>query len=286
MTSLIEIVAPYQREIEFALKERESIFGSPSPLQKACLYALQEGGKRFRPALVMLIARALPEELDVTEAALAVEYFHTASLIADDLPSMDNDLERRGKPSAHVVFGEAVALLASYALIAAGYQAIGKNSELLQVAGRKNAYEIGIKALAQAAQNTGIQGATGGQYIDLFPIAEDGVTYKEAILKKTVSLFELSMALGWLFGGGDLSLLPKVQQTAFHFGMAFQIADDFQDLEKDQSEKHSMNAVNLFGRKEASHMLERGIQSYLKCLSDLKLDTLELTSLADSLHFS
>lgn len=281
--SLTEIFGPHQKKIELALREREAIFGPSSFLQKACLYALGDGGKRFRPALAMLVAKALPAALDVTEAALAVEYFHTASLITDDLPSMDNDSERRGKPSTHVAFGESVALLASYALVAAGYQAIGKNCEFLKKEGHPHAYEIGIKALMQASHHSGIEGATGGQYIDLFPLAEDGTTYQEIVLKKTVSLFQLSMAFGWLFGGGDLSLLPKVLETASHFGMAFQIADDFQDEKKDQFEGRGMNAVDLFGKEIAFEMFQNEIRCYLKGLSELRIDTPELCSLAELL---
>src|SRR5689334_6318506 len=96
-------------------------FGEKTKLRDACEYAITNGGKRFRPLIVLLIAEALGNGLNVYEAALSVEFFHTSSLIADDLPCMDNDDERRDKPSTHKVYGESIALLASYALITAAF---------------------------------------------------------------------------------------------------------------------------------------------------------------------
>src|SRR4051812_27366528 len=87
--------------------------GEKSKLRDACEYALKSGGKRFRPLLVILVAEALGSETNVCDAALSIEFFHTASLIVDDLPCMDNEEERRSKPSLHKVYGESIAILAS-----------------------------------------------------------------------------------------------------------------------------------------------------------------------------
>ena len=107
-------------------------FGEKTKLRDACEYALTNGGKRFRPLIVILIAEALGNGLNVFEAALSVEFFHTASLVADDLPCMDNDDERRDKPSLHKVYGEAIALLASYALITAAFEKIYSNVSVMR----------------------------------------------------------------------------------------------------------------------------------------------------------
>src|SRR5579864_1711145 len=117
----------YKTKIESALEKEMAQMGEPSRLLQACQYALFSGGKRLRPILVLMVARALGNGLDAMPVALSVEFFHTASLIADDLPCMDNDDERRGRPSLHRAFEESVALLASYTLIASGYEGIYKN---------------------------------------------------------------------------------------------------------------------------------------------------------------
>ena len=117
-------------EFEKVLRESLVAFEEGSSLSKAVSYALLSGGKRIRPLLVLQIAKALGKEV-VFDAALSVEYFHTASLIADDMPCMDDDEVRRGMTCLHIKYGEATALLASYALITAAFerihQAAGKN---------------------------------------------------------------------------------------------------------------------------------------------------------------
>jgi geranylgeranyl diphosphate synthase, type II len=279
--SLASLIRPYQEQIEQALSCQTSVWGTSKELKEACLYSLSCGGKRFRPILVLMMAKALSGVYNVEKAALAVEYFHTASLIADDLPCMDDDRERRGKPSTHVVFGEAAALLASYALIAAGYRLIADNGKEM---GHKNGAEICILAILNAAENTGVLGATGGQCLDLFPPDFELSTYMETVLKKTVSLFEISFVLGWLFGGGDPGLLPLVKKAAYHFGMAFQIADDIDDYEEDAVGKRAMNAVSLLGKGEAEKMFHEEIGSYLQGLVELNIDDSELKVLAEYLN--
>lgn len=280
---LAQLLFPFLQEIEMALLRKISAFNSKSKLAEACEYSLMQGGKRFRPALVMMVAKALKSKHDVMDAALAVEFFHTASLIADDLPCMDDDKERRGKPASHIVFGEATALLASYALISEGYQGLTDNTASLECAGVLNASKIGMLAVENASYNTGIFGATGGQYLDLFPPQKDAATYQETVKKKTVSLFEISFVLGWLFGGGDLEKLPLVKTTAYHYGMAFQIADDFDDYKEDLAEERLMNAVSLFGKDEALIMFQNELKDYLEGLKTLKIDSIELTTLGDAL---
>ena len=161
------LLARYKEPIEQAISDSILSFGPKTPLRDAIEYALKNGGKRFRPAIVYLIRDALAgfggKNSDVKEGALAIEFFHTASLIADDLPCMDDDAERRNQPSLHHAFDEATAILATYALIAAGYDQIRLGA---QKSGR---FEIFPLAIEIASFNTGIWGATGGQYSDLFP---------------------------------------------------------------------------------------------------------------------
>lgn len=262
----------YIPHIENNLKNSIHSLGPKSLLRDACEYALCNGGKRIRPSIVLMVAEALGKE-NVNEAALAVEYFHTASLIADDLPSMDNDEMRRDQPTLHKAFNEATALLTTYALISAGYEKIrlnAKNSERLS------------HALECATRTTGILGATGGQYLDLFPPLPSEDVLKETLDKKTGSLFELSFVLGWIYGGGCLEKVPLVQKASFHFGYAFQILDDFHDYEKDSLNKHKINAVVILGKKRALSLLENESYEFCRSVEQLSLNIPQLTMLIAS----
>ena len=217
----------YKKRFEADLVSFIEKMGEKTPLRDACGYSLLSGGKRFRPALVLMIAEAIGN-CDVMPAARSVEFFHTASLIADDLPCMDNDSMRRGIPSLHKAFGESTAILASYTLIAAGYGGIYENAEKMRLCPQfaQSADQRAVECLKSVTFCAGIQGATQGQFLDLFPPDSKVETLREIIYKKTVTLFEISFFLGWLFGGGDFSALPLLKKCAYHLGMAFQIADD------------------------------------------------------------
>lgn len=282
----LALLLPFQEKIEQKIKTSVFDWGKKTLLRDACEYALLNGGKRFRPALVFIVAKALGCGLDVTESALAIEYFHTASLIADDLPCMDDEMERRNKPTVHHVFGEATALLASYALISAGYECLSKNVfELKKNPGfAKHADEIGVLSLQNVSFNTGFHGAVGGQFLDLNPPNTSLETLKEVIQKKTVSLFEIAFVLGWLFGGGDIKKLKLVKAAAGHFGMAFQIADDIGDMQQDVDNQRFVNVAVAFGVEKAQHMLQQEIEHYHKILSELNLASSELTQLGHLLH--
>lgn len=256
-TDLIEILLPYHKQVEKALYSQVWPAGS---LGEACRYAVMNGGKRFRPSLVLMIAKALGS-VNVDEASLSIEYFHTASLIADDLPCMDDDDERRGKPAVHRVYGEGVSLLTSYALIAEGYACIAKQ------AGTPLQTKL---ALENAAANTLL--AIEGQHLDLFPPDDDEKTILEALRKKTVSLFEIAFVFGWIFGGGNLTDLPLVKKAAHHFGMAFQIADDIDDLRQDKKRPEMVNLALKLGEDKARLALDKEKTFCLETLQRLKLD--------------
>ena len=260
----------YKEPVEKAIGDNMACFGRPSVLRDAVEYALKNGGKRFRPAIVYLVAQALGRGADVTDAALAVEYFHTASLIADDLPCMDDDDERRDQPALHKAFNEATAILATYALIAAGYD------KIRQGAAKAGSPEIGMLAIENASFNTGILGAAGGQYDDLYPTTLDESFVLDVIDKKTGTLFEISFVFGWLFGGGNPSLLEEVKQAARSFGRAFQISDDFLDLEQDGDR---MNYPAVAGVDKAMILLRQELHSYYATLKTLQLETPELLAL-------
>lgn len=263
-----ELLAPYQKIVENAIRENISALGPKSALRDACEYALLNGGKRFRPALVLMIANALDKGNDATQAALAIEYFHTASLVVDDLPSMDNDDERRNKPSVHKAYGEPAALLVSYALIAAGYGCIATNAKQM------DSDKVCILALENATHNTGLFGATGGQFIDLYPPDLSLETLRDVIHKKTVSLFEIAFVFGWLFGGGATEKLDLVKKAASHFGTAFQITDDLGDVEQDIANKRFVNVAVTFGKEKAEQIVQEEIEGFLHTIERLGLNHL------------
>ena len=266
----------HRDKIEQELAKSIACFGEKTKLRDACEYALTNGGKRFRPLIVLLVAEALGNGLNVYEAALSVEFFHTASLIADDLPCMDNDDERRDRPSLHKVYGETIALLASYALITGAFEKIHSNAAIMRESGppfSNFSDRAGLIALECAARCAGILGATGGQFFDIFPPSHTLETVKQVIYRKTVTLFEVSFVFGWLFGGGDLSKLELVKKAAYHFGMAFQIADDIGDMQQDEKNQREISIARLIGKERAILNFEEEMTFFQNQLKELGLYT-------------
>lgn len=288
LASFSQILQPYQVLIENQMINYVEALKPENGLKDACKYALLNGGKRFRPSLVIMIAKGLGYGANVLPAALGVEFFHTASLIADDLPCMDDDDERRNKPTLHKVYGESIALLSTYALIAAGYECLAKNAGVIKQSGlpfSDKGDQICVLALENASYNTGIFGATGGQLMDIEPPDLSLITIKETLRKKTVTLFEISFVFGWLFGGGDMSCLPLVKQGADHFGLAFQIADDIGDMEQDLANKRLINLANVCGKERAQQMFHEEITHFLQVLKKLNLQSEEILALVDRLVY-
>lgn len=194
-------------------------------LREAMLYSLQAGGKRLRPALCLAFASlgGLPEDRAVPFAA-AIEMIHTYSLIHDDLPAMDNDDFRRGKPSCHKQFGEACAILAGDALLTDAF-AIAAESDV-----PAKALLRGLAALATAA---GSEGMVGGQMLDmeytgLPDIRREQIATMQAM--KTGALIRASCVCGALLASAPESIQTAAQTYGASLGLAFQIADDILDI--------------------------------------------------------
>lgn len=271
--SISQILDPFRIMIEEKIEDSIHIFGEKSQLRDACEYALRNGGKRFRPALVFIIAKALGSGIDVSSAALAVEFFHTASLIADDLPCMDNDDLRRNLPSVHKVYGEPVALLATYALISAGYSLIVKSGS----------EKVSLLAIENASLNTGALGAAGGQFLDIYPPDLSPESLFDIIQKKTGTLFEISFVFGWLFGGGALDKLELIKKASRHFGLAFQIADDLGDMDQDKKNGRLINVANVCGKEQAFRLFQEEIFQFRSLLKQVNLHSEELNALVELL---
>lgn len=276
----------YQERVEEGISESIYQMGPKSILRDACEYALKNGGKRFRPAIVLMVADAVGKGANVIQAALSIEYLHTASLIADDLPCMDDDDTRRGCPSVHKKFNEPVALLASYSLISEGYGAIARNGRVIAKSGLAFAHEAdhrSVLALENIAHNTSLSGVVGGQFADIYPPDLSLNTIVEIIHQKTGTLFEAAFVLGWLFGGGAIERLPQVKSLSRYFGIAFQIADDIDDMEQDLKNERKVNVGNLFGADRAVALLREHAQGYQSLLKELHIDSEPLMSLVTPL---
>lgn len=269
-----------QQAFEQALTADWNSQSGSQTLHAAIEYALLSGGKRVRPVICLSVAESIGRGFDVLPSALSVEYFHTASLIADDLPCMDDDDMRRGKPSLHRQFGETTALLSSYALICAAFEKIHDNTQLLEQQIGPQASAIGMKAIKQAARAAGIEGATGGQFLDIFPLEKSLSALMDTFYKKTVTLFETAFVLGWLFGGGDPNLIDDLKQLANHFGLAFQIGDDLGDMGRDDP---SANIALAIGEKQAREQFNDHLEQYAQGLHSLKIACPRLMTLADAL---
>ena len=279
------LLKPLIKTFETFLEQNILLLGEQSKLRDACEYALLNGGKRIRPLIVMMVARALGNNLDVLEACLSVEYFHTASIIADDLPCMDNDDYRRSKPALHKMHGETVALLASYALISAGYEKIFHSVQSLskqKAPFSERANEACAISLDAATRCAGISGAVGGQFKDIFPKDHSLEEILDVIYKKTVTLFEIAFVYGWVFGGGELQKVDEIRKAAFHFGMAFQIWDDIGDMDQDGVD--SINIAQACGKEEAKRRLEKEVETFTFKMKKLGMWTPEFQQVVNLLR--
>ncbi|MCK5382773.1 MAG: (2E,6E)-farnesyl diphosphate synthase [Gammaproteobacteria bacterium] len=201
----------------------------PATLHEAMRYTVMDGGKRIRPTLVYAggqAAGATPQFLD--RAACAIELIHAYSLIHDDLPAMDDDDLRRGKPSCHRAFGEATAILAGDALQSLAFQVLAGDTEsTVSEATRLRM----IKTLALAA---GSRGMAGGQAIDLAATGQqlNIAELEDMHIHKTGALIRASVVLGALCGSGPVQAdIEKLDHYAKCIGLAFQIRDDILDVE-------------------------------------------------------
>nr|WP_263328507.1 farnesyl diphosphate synthase [Neobacillus sp. Marseille-Q6967] len=218
----------YKQLVEIELQTLVEKLDAPPIIKEAMEYSLSAGGKRIRPLLLFATLDAFgADPKKGVQAAAAIEMIHTYSLIHDDLPSMDDDDLRRGKPTNHKVFGEAVAILAGDALLTFSFEVIGKIPD--QFAGSETKLQLIIE-LAKAA---GSEGMVGGQVADMEGEGKSlSLEELEYIHKhKTGKLLTYSVVAGALLGGANHLQMENLTKFAQHLGLAFQIQDDILDLE-------------------------------------------------------
>lgn len=204
---------------------------APAGLGEAMRYAVLDGGKRLRPLLVIAACEAVRgNERAALRAACAVELIHAYSLVHDDMPCMDNDVLRRGKPTVHVKYGEAQALLAGDALQALAFELLAPEDEAIPAAVQATLCRL----LARAA---GCAGMAGGQAIDLASVgvALDESQLREMHSRKTGSLLQGSVLMGAACGAPDAASWAALSDYGAALGLAFQVVDDILDVTADSA---------------------------------------------------
>jgi geranylgeranyl diphosphate synthase type II len=201
----------------------------PATLSRAVRYSLFAGGKRLRPVLVLAAAEAVSGSIeDALPGAAAFEMIHTYSLIHDDLPAMDDDSLRRGRPTSHVVFGEAMAILAGDALQAHAFQVLAEPPD-----GCDAPPGARLRAIASLAGAAGARGMVGGQVHDLESEGKgvDAKTLELIHRRKTGALIRAAAEVGALLGGGSEDDIARLTRFGEDAGLAFQVIDDILDVE-------------------------------------------------------
>ena len=263
------------RSIELVLKKylpQED--GYQRVIMEAMEYSLMAGGKRLRPMLMQQTYELFGGQDDIVEPFMAaIEMIHTYSLVHDDLPAMDNDEYRRGRKTTHVVYGEAMGILAGDALLNYAFETAGKAFDMYP----EKSIVIG-KAMQILAKKAGIYGMIGGQVVD---VANAGCAPTKDVLDfiyelKTAALIESAMMIGAVLAGASENDIKSMERIAKNIGIAFQIQDDILDVTSTaevlgkpilSDEKNDKTTyVTLVGLEQAAEYVENISMEAIKLL--------------------
>ncbi|MCS7186799.1 MAG: polyprenyl synthetase family protein [Armatimonadetes bacterium] len=250
----------------------------PSVLHKAMRYSVFAGGKRLRPFLVLESCKVVGgDEEKALPAACAVEVLHTYTLVHDDLPSMDNDDFRRGKPTCHKVFGEGMAILCGDALQNLAFELLATKLPEQGVSA-----EVALKCIAALAQATGSRWLIGGQALDITEQAKgysDRSPEKVSLIheRKTAALMQACCVIGGLIGDANEEQLNALKNFGYWLGLAFQITDDILDeigdpeklgksVGKDKQQK-KLTYTMVFGLEKSRQMADEAVKKAVEALS-------------------
>jgi geranylgeranyl diphosphate synthase type II len=257
----------------------------PAVLRESIKYSIESGGKRFRPILCLITAKSLGHDYDeVMPTACAIEFIHTYSLIHDDLPAIDNDDLRRGKPTCHKKFGEDIAILTGDALFSEAFNIIIK----YQIADA----ETKLRLLREIADATGASGMAAGQVIDVYytgkKISKDRLEYMHR--NKTGKLIAASARCAAIICGADRSILKKLTDYSENLGLAFQITDDILDISSNKSAagktigKDAVQKKNtypdMWGISKSKKIAEEKIKNSIEIIESMNIESEWLVNMA------
>ncbi len=281
--------AEYHEIVENALAQQLASLGEiPQKLLQAMDYSLQAGGKRLRPVLLLASCETLGGSLEeALPFACALEMIHTYSLIHDDLPAMDNDDLRRGRPTSHKVFGEGMAILAGDGLLHAAMQ-------LMMRAAVSMGDLRGVHAAEAIARRSGVTGMVAGQVIDVTSEgkAPDAATVEYIHRHKTADLLTAPIEAGFLLAGADEKAVAAGCEYGLQLGLAFQMVDDLLDVEGDAAllgktpgkdeAVGKMTWVAVHGAEKTREDAKNAIDRAINALNVINSDTFFLKTLAQS----
>lgn len=273
--------------VEKALKDIAlSFHDSPAPLRNAMEYMLFSNGKRIRPILAITACEAMGKNCDnILPFACAIEMIHSYSLIHDDLPSIDNDDMRRGKPTCHKVFGEATALLAGDGLLTEAFRVMSDNQYTDRTHPR-----IARQLIFEISSAAGARGMVGGQVMDVLSEGKEGTRdiLHYIHTHKTTALIRASVRIGAIFGGAKVRELNKLTKYGESIGLAFQIKDDLLDAEGDESkvgkrlkkDSAKQTYVKHYGPVASKIKLEQLVEGAVQAIQFLGGNSIVLTEIA------
>ncbi len=249
----------------------------PDHLKQPMIYSLEAGGKRIRPVLLMAACEMAGGDMETAlPYACSLEMIHTYSLIHDDLPAMDNDKLRRGKPTNHIVFGENMAILAGDGLLNAA-------AELMAATAVQKESIRGLQATEIIMRHAGVTGMIAGQSEDVF---NEGAEPREDLVRyihahKTADLLEAAVEAGLTLAGAENHQIRAGREYAYHLGMAFQMTDDLLDVIGDASvmgknthmDNHKLTWVALKGPEGTEKDAGLEISLAISALEKLPWDT-------------
>ncbi len=252
----------------------------PAGLGEVMRYGVLDGGKRLRPLLVLAAAQALRADGEAAlRAACAVELIHAYSLIHDDMPCMDNDVLRRGKPTVHVKYGEAQAMLAGDAMQALAFEVLTPEEDAC--GGDPVAPPLQARLCSLLARASGVQGMAGGQAIDLASVGQplDEASLQDMHRRKTGALLQASVQMGAACGGVGLGSVAWEALTEYGaaLGLAFQVVDDILDVtqgsdvlgktagkDADQNKPTYVSVLSLDGARRRADALHQRARAALE----------------------
>lgn len=266
------LIKEVNNSLEYYVKKYKE---SPDILKEAIEYSIENSGKRFRPILCLLTAKSLGKDYRVVlPTACAIEFIHTYSLIHDDLPSIDNDDLRRGKPTCHKKFGEDIAILSGDALFAEAFNIIIK----YQIADDRTK----IKILEEIASASGASGMAAGQIVDVYftgkKISKKKLEYIHR--NKTGKMITASVRCAAILCGVSSDYLKKFTEYSENLGLAFQITDDILDVTTD----NRINTFpNIWGISRSKEIARDKIDKAITIIKSMDIDYEWLVNIANFL---